>query len=387
MLEKTILKKFLSQLERLEYGSIALTTPDGKTYLFEGCKEHTPKADLIMHRSKMITNLVAKGDIGFAESYRDGDFETNDLTALLTIALKNADVLTDYLYGGLLSNITALMLYYFRANTAKGSKRNIPAHYDLGNDFYSLWLDPTMTYSGAIFDENHQSLLAAQNNKYDRIIQRLEKPSGTLLEIGCGWGGFAQRALGNRDYAIKGITLSEQQHGYATARLKTQANIALEDYRTQTGIYDNIVSIEMFEAVGEKYWPVYFQKMKSLLSNKGKALMQTITIAEPYFEPYRKTGDMVRSFIFPGGMLPSVSKFKAHASQAGLSVVDNFAFGQDYATTLKHWLESFEGNLDKVRALGFNEPFIYLWRFYLAACIASFTVGRTNVIQAEIVHA
>ncbi|MDB2415452.1 cyclopropane-fatty-acyl-phospholipid synthase family protein, partial [Rickettsiales bacterium] len=360
---------------------------DGETHIFEGKIQNEPKVDFVINNSKVITNLLAKGDVGFAMSYRDGDFHTNDLSNLLIIAIKNADILENYIYGGFFSNIAAQFLYYMRSNTIKGSKRNIHAHYDLGNDFYSLWLDPTMSYSAALFKNKNESLQYGQLNKYDRIIERLEKQSGNLLEVGCGWGGFAERALDHGDYGIKGITISSQQHQYANTRLGKRASIVIEDYRKQTGKYDNIVSIEMFEAVGEKYWPVYFNKMKSLLSNKGKAVVQTITIEEPYFERYRKTGDMVRSFIFPGGMLPSVTRFKQEAEKAGLQVVDNFKFGQDYAATLRHWLQSFEDNIDKVKSLGFDESFIRIWRFYLAACIASFSASRTNVIQAEISHA
>lgn len=387
MLDKTIINKLLKQLDNLQYGSIDVITPDGKSHIFEGKLEKEPRADFVIKNSKVITNLMAKGDIGFAESYRDGDFETNDLPTLLTIALKNASVLENYLYGGFFSNIAAQFLYYMRSNTIKGSRRNIHAHYDLGNDFYSLWLDPTMSYSAAIFKDGNEKLEYAQLNKYDRIIQRLENKSGSLLEVGCGWGGFAERALDHGDYGIKGITISTEQHQYANTRLGNRASIVIEDYRKQSGKYDNIVSIEMFEAVGEKYWPVYFGKMKSLLANKGKAVVQTITMEEPYFERYRKTGDMVRSFIFPGGMLPSVTRFKEEAAKSGLQVTDNFKFGQDYATTLKYWLKSFEDNIDKVKTLGFDESFIRIWRFYLAACIASFTTSRTNVIQAEIRHA
>lgn len=387
MLEKTIINKFLRKLDGLQYGTVTVTAPDGVNHVFEGAAETEPRADFVINSSRAITNLLAKGDIGFAESYRDGDFETSDLAALLTLALKNADVLDDYLYGGFFSNIAAQLLYYLRSNTVNGSRRNIHAHYDLGNDFYSLWLDSSMTYSAAIFDNDNQNLQDAQNNKYDRIVNCLDTKSGNLLEVGCGWGGFAERALDHGDYGIKGITISNQQHEFAKNRLGNKAQVALEDYRRQEGKYENIVSIEMFEAVGEKYWPIYFSKMKSLLADKGKAVVQTITMDEPYFDRYRKTGDMVRSFIFPGGMLPSVSRFKQEAANSGLQVVNNYAFGKDYATTLKHWLESFDSNLDKFKLMGFDDSFIRIWRFYLAACIASFSVGRTNVIQAELCHA
>jgi cyclopropane-fatty-acyl-phospholipid synthase len=387
MLKKKILNSFLKQLENLLYGTLTITTPTGKTYIIEGSIESEPKADFIILNSRAITNLVAKGDIGFAESYRDGDFQSEDLATLLTIALKNADIFKNYLYGSFFSNITAQVLYYLRSNTVKGSKRNIHEHYDLGNEFYSLWLDKTMSYSSAIFNNAHEPLQFAQLNKYDRIIDSLGKKTGNLLEIGCGWGGFAERAMHHADYKIKGITISNEQYKFASERLGNKAKISLEDYRIQSGQYDNIVSIEMFEAVGKKYWPIYFNKIKALLKHKGKAVVQTITMEELYFERYRKTGDMVRSFIFPGGMLPSVSKFKQEAANAGLQVTDIYAFGQDYVTTLKHWLDSFENNLDKVLLLGFDRSFICVWRFYLSACIAAFSVGRTNVIQAEIYHA
>jgi cyclopropane-fatty-acyl-phospholipid synthase len=387
MLEKQVLSKFLKQMENIQYGSVRVITPDGKKHYFHG-KEPSLHADLQIHDYRAITNLMAKGDVGFAESYRDGLFDSDNLADMLTVALKNADILESYLYGGKLSGFVAQVLYYLRSNTVKGSRRNIQAHYDLGNNFYSTWLDSTMTYSAGIFKNENTPLIEAQHNKYDRIINRLEKQSGNLLEVGCGWGGFADRAIEKGDFNLKGITISDQQYDYAKKRLENKnAKIAFEDYRRQEGKYDNIVSIEMFEAVGEKFWSLYFNKMNSLLSNKGKAVVQTITIDEPYFERYRKTGDMVRSFIFPGGMLPSVTRFKEEAKKADLKAENVYSFGQDYATTLKHWLKSFEENTTKIKQMKFDDKFIRIWRFYLCACIASFSVGRTNVIQVELSHA
>jgi cyclopropane-fatty-acyl-phospholipid synthase len=208
-----------------------------------------------------------------------------------------------------------------------------------------------------------------------------------LLEVGCGWGGFADRALQRGDYGIKGLTLSEEQHDYATKRLKKNAQIALEDYRIQENKYDHIVSIEMFEAVGEKYWSTYFKQIAKNLKKNGRAIIQTITIDESHFERYRKTGDMIRSFIFPGGMLPSPTRFYEEAQKAGLRVEDAFFFGQDYAKTLELWLEEFENQLSTIKTIGFDEPFIRLWRFYLAACIAGFKTQRTDVMQVELRHA
>jgi cyclopropane-fatty-acyl-phospholipid synthase len=386
MLEKTVINKLLKNLENLKYGSVCVITPEGKKHSFSGENKFL-HANFVINDYRAITNLLAKGDVGFAESYRDGLFDSDNLANLLTVALKNAEFLDNYLYGGALSNLTAQILYYMRPNSLKGSRRNIHAHYDLGNEFYSAWLDSSMTYSAAIFKDKNESLQQAQQNKYDRIISRLNGTSGNLLEVGCGWGGFAERATEKSDFNVKGITISSEQYNFAKERLQKKADVVLEDYRRQEGKYDNIVSIEMFEAVGEKYWPVYFDKMKSLLQQKGKAVVQTITIDEPHFNRYRKTGDMIRSFIFPGGMLPSLSSFKMQATNSNLHVDNVYEFGQDYATTLKCWLNSFEDSLPKLKSLKFDEKFIRLWRFYLSASIASFSVGRTNVIQAEICHA
>lgn len=386
MFEQYTINRFLSALEQIKYGSFEVVTPEGKRYLFQGEHEGI-SANMTFYDWQAITSIAARGDIGLAESYRDGWWDTENLSNLLLLGLKNEHVFEPYIYGNRLSHLLSQIIYLFNRNTLKGSKRNIAAHYDLGNDFYKLWLDPSMTYSSALFQHEEESLEQAQHNKYDRLLERLGSQSGNLLEIGCGWGGFAERAVNKNDYQIKGITLSEQQYDYAKTRLDGKASVVLEDYRHQTGSYDRIVSIEMFEAVGEKFWPIYFGKMKSLLANKGKAMVQTITMDEPYFERYRKSGDMIRSFIFPGGMLPTSSRFSFEAQKQGLKVTDSHAFGKDYAKTLKLWLESFESKLPQIKLLGFDDAFIRIWRFYLCTCIASFTAGRTNVMQLELQHA
>lgn len=230
-------------------------------------------------------------------------------------------------------------------------------------------------------------MVQAQHNKYDRILDRMETASGNVLEVGCGWGGFAERAHEKGDYALKGITLSDEQHDFAKARTNGYADIVLEDYRHQTGSYDRIVSIEMFEAVGERFWPTYFKKLGELMKPAGKAVIQTITINDTDFNRYRASGDFIRSFIFPGGMLPSPSRFRQEAAKAGLKVENEYFFGQDYARTLTEWLRTFDEKVDKVRALGFDEGFIRLWRFYLGACAGGFRAGRTNVMQVEVSHA
>jgi cyclopropane-fatty-acyl-phospholipid synthase len=385
MWRKKITNQFLDSLKHLEYGSIEVRTPDGAQYFFSG-RQAGPDSTLYLHDWRAIPAFALRGDIGFAEAYREGWWDSDDLVKLFTVGLMNESVLDSYIYGSLLGKVAAQISYLFTRNTLKGSRRNIHAHYDLGNSFYKLWLDETMTYSSAIFADAEEALPVAQYRKYDRITERLGD-SGRLLELGCGWGGFAERALEKKDFAIKGVTLSEEQHAYATQRLGRNADIVIEDYRHQQGKYDNIVSIEMFEAVGEQYWPTYFNKVKSLLADKGKAVVQTITIDERYFDRYRITGDVIRSYIFPGGMLPSPTRFAQEAGKAELQVTDRFDFGQDYALTMEHWLKRFERKVGEIRLLGFDEPFIRLWRFYLAVCAASFRTGRTSVMQVELQHA
>lgn len=385
MFDKTITYGFLKALERLVYGVLKVVTPDGKTHVFSG-KDKGESATFIIKDWRVIPTLMKDGDIGLAETYRKGWWDADDLAAFMTVGLKNETALDEYIYGNAFSRLIAKLSYVFRRNTVTGSKRNIQAHYDLGNDFYKLWLDPSMTYSSALFKQSDEHLQQAQYNKYDRVIERLH-PTGDVLEIGCGWGGFAERALQSRDYAIKGLTLSHEQKAFADNRLNEKASIALQDYRHEEGRYDNIVSIEMFEAVGEEYWQGYFEKISQSLKKNGRAMVQTITIDEKYFESYRKGGDFIRTYIFPGGMLPSKERFAAAAKNAGLMVADQFQFGQDYAKTLLQWLANFDAQVVHVRALGFDEAFIRLWRLYLAACIGSFRVGRTSVMQAELQHA
>ncbi len=385
MFEKTITQKFLKALENIEFGSMDVTTPDGKLYKFSGAQpsEH---AVLILHDWRAVAEFASKGDNGFAQTYLDGWWDSEDLAKFFLVGLQNEAALQKYIHGGVIGRIAARFSYLFTRNSMGGSKKNIHAHYDLGNEFYKIWLDETMTYSSALFISPGEKLVQAQHNKYDRIIDRLGN-SGRTLEIGCGWGGFAERAINKKDYEIKGLTISDAQHEYATKRLSNNAQIALEDYRVQQGKYNNIVSIEMFEAVGERYWPVYFGKLKSLLADKGKAIIQTITIGDEYFKAYRRGGDVIRSYIFPGGMLPSPSRFSQESRKFDLRITDTHKFGQDYALTIEMWLENFENKIAEIKALGFDNKFIRMWRFYLTCCIASFKAGRTDVMQVELMHA
>lgn len=389
MFETKIKTMFFKILDNIEYGELCVICPDNQHYVFQG-KQPGTSAQLKLFNWKVAANVAIRGDIGFAEDYRDQLWDTPDLTALLTFSLENDETLSQFVDGSRLSQIFSSLQYLLNQNTLRGSKKNIHKHYDIGNDFYKLWLDQSMTYSSAIFKNPDQPLLEAQHVKYDRIIDQIETNSGRLLEIGCGWGGFAERALDQGDYAIKGITLSEQQHRYATNRLsdkQSNADISIQDYRHEDGKYDNIVSIEMFEAVGERYWPEYFNKLASLLSQSGKALLQTIVIHERCFEQYRRGADMIRTFIFPGGMLPSPTRFEQEASNAGLQVSNKHFFGHDYALTLTHWLNNFDAKTWELLSMGFDQKFIRIWRFYFAACIASFMVNRTSVMQVQLSHA
>ncbi len=385
MFTQNVTYRFLKTLDCIDYGSMTLVTPDGRMRSFGGANPG-PQASLELSDWRVVMNLARRGMHGFLEDYRAGLWRSDNLQNLFSFALENEKYTNDYVFGSRFSQAASRLFYLFRLNSIKGSRKNIHAHYDIGNDFYELWLDPSMTYSAALFAHENEDLTHAQMNKYDRMIDCLGRSSGELLEIGCGWGGFAERALEKGDYAIKGITLSEEQHDYARDRLNGGARIALEDYRHQGGKYDNIISIEMFEAVGEKYWPVYFGKLKELLSEKGKAVIQTITIDDNRFHTYRRRGDVIRSYIFPGGMLPSEKRFNEEAVRAGLKTGNTLHFGEGYAKTLELWQNNFHRNAHAIQKLGFDDGFMRVWDFYLSACIAGFRTGRTSVMQTEVSH-
>lgn len=387
MISRFAADQFFRILDKAPHGSFRIHCPDGQTREL-GRGDGSQIAELLVEDWRVFTAAVRKGELGLAETYRRGMWSTPDLTNVLLMGMQNAESLISLIRGGAITRATSRMLYSLRANTLKGSRKNIEAHYDLGNDFYQLWLDNSMSYSSALYHQNHDiDLEQAQMNKYDRILDQLESDSGSLLEIGCGWGGFAGRSLQQGSFDYRGITLSSEQKAYADQRLGQSGQVVLEDYRHQQGKFQHLVSIEMFEAVGEKYWPLYFQKVKSLLADKGSAVIQTITIKNDSFEKYRTRGDMFRTYIFPGGMLPSPKRFSEEVERAGLQVTDKFEFGQDYAKTVKVWLDNFEANLEQIKLLGYDESFIRIWRFYLAACIAGFQTGNTNVMQVQLKHA
>lgn len=382
MFESIIRRNLLKKLEHIEYGEITISFPDGEVRKFSGTKSGY-SADIDFDDWRVVAQLMNKGDVGFAEDYRDGYWQTSNLEYLLSFALQNEKIFNAYGHGKFLFKQLSKLLYLTKRNSLKGSKKNIAAHYDLGNEFYQLWLDKTMTYSAAIFDGDI-SLEHAQCNKYNRLLNRITHPHARILEVGCGWGGFAELA-GMRGHYVKGITLSNEQHDYAQKRTAhLDVDICLEDYRHQTGQYDVIVSIEMFEAVGEKYWNTYFTKLASLIKDDGKILLQIITIEDDLFDNYRKSADMIRTFIFPGGMLPCERELHKIIRKSNLQVDDTYRFGKDYAKTLRIWLDEFDNSRDKIKHIGFDDRFIRLWRFYLAVCSAGFECERINVIQLEL---
>jgi len=382
---------FLGALKEVKHGRLVMATPENNILEFSGSGKG-PEAHLLLRDWQVLDDLIARGEIGFAENYIDNKCDSDDLAALLTFSLLNAPVLERFFHGKPLYAIWLRLKSWVQGNSLKGSRKNIMAHYDLGNDFYSLWLDRSMTYSCGLFDGHEsRSLEEAQDAKYRRILNKLSaRPGEHILDIGCGWGGFAEAAA-KQGLRVTAITISKEQADYAKermrkARLDNLVSVELTDYREIKNKFDHVVSIGMVEHVGEQYWPVYFEVVKNALKPGGKAMIQSITLDCLLFEELGNATGFIEHYIFPGGMLPSKSRFRMNAERAGLKCREMFAFGEDYARTLKHWLLRFESNKNKIIDLGFDESFIRLWRFYLSSCIASFLSKRSDVMQAELVH-
>ena len=385
-----IAKLFYSLIKRLDRGSLTFTSPEGHTQLFRGTQPG-PHADLRITDWGVASDAIKSAEIGVAESYRDSRMFTSDLTAFLMLCVENEKALEKVFYGKPLVALLFRIKHLLRANTRAQAKKNIAAHYDLSNAFYQLWLDETMTYSSAVFNGNPaQSMASAQNAKYERILDVLMPlPGETILEIGCGWGGFAEYAAKSRGVKVTGITLSTAQLAFAEKRiadahLNHLVDLRLIDYRDVEGQFDYVVSIEMFEAVGERYWATYFKTVRDRLKPNGRAVIQSITIDEEVFARYRETSDFIREYIFPGGMLAPIPRFIADAKKQGLAVGEPYRFGIDYADTLKWWLHRINTKMNEIKPLGFDEKFLQIWRFYLCYCEAGFRTGRTDVIQIEL---
>ncbi len=352
--------------DRIETGSLTIHFKGAHSYAVTG-KNPGPQAVVFLKNGRAIRRLITAGDLGFARSYIEGDWDSPDIGALLGVAMLNEGSLSRVISASGLWNKLAYLRHRLRRNSKRGSRRNIAYHYDLGNDFYRLWLDETMTYSSALFEKPDASLAEAQQAKYRRIIKELAiGPDDHVLEIGCGWGGFAEFAIAETGCKVTGLTLSKEQAAFARNRLEKagyadRCDIRIEDYRDCDGAFDKIVSIEMFEAVGEENWPAYFTTVRQRLKPGGSAMIQTITIHEERFENYRRSADYIQTYIFPGGMLPSIEAFKEAASEAGLTVRDWFNFGKHYARTLLAWDRDFSRNWHNIMPMGFDDRFQRMW--------------------------
>jgi cyclopropane-fatty-acyl-phospholipid synthase len=378
-------KNWHKALAALEYGELEFIAPNGEVTVARGAQPG-PKARFHIHEWDVLRRIMARGDIGLGEEFIAGSWDTDSVENLVSLFLLNLDHFSHFSDGNVLNRLGFVIHNALvRRNSISGSARNIQDHYDVGNDFYSLWLDKSMTYSSALY-AGASDLFRAQQNKYERILSKFETPKADVLEIGCGWGGFAERAAAD-GHAVTGLTISPAQHKFATERLKGNAEIRLQDYRLSQGRFDNIVSIEMFEAVGEHYWPAYFACVAERLKRGGHAIIQTITIKDELFAGYRTRSDFVRHYVFPGGMLPSLARFREEAERAGLKFVEAFRFGKDYARTLREWLVRMQSAESEIKALGHDTQFLRNWQFYLGICAATFEVARTDVVQVELVNA
>lgn len=376
----TILRRLLAGIHS---GRLTIVTPSGERIDHQATAQG-PEAVLIFHNWRALRRMIFGGDVGFAEAYIAGEWSSPNLTALIAMADQNGDYFERAVLGWVPLRPLNRMRHLLKANSKSGSRRNIAFHYDLGNDFYRLWLDRSMTYSSAIYEDPEQSLEDAQRAKQQRIVDLLALNGGErVLEIGCGWGSLAAR-LAQHGARVTAVTLSAQQFAGAQAAIAAQGcadrvELRLQDYRDAEGSYDRIVSIEMLEAVGEEYWPAYFTTLRERLRAGGKAVLQVITIREERFESYRKGADFIQRYIFPGGLLPSKAIIADQAARAGFSLTSVVSFGDSYAMTLAEWRRRFLRAWPEIEQLGFGPSFRRLWEYYLSYCEAGFRVGDIDV--------
>lgn len=380
---EALLDKWLS---RIEAGELRAVFPSNFQKVYSG-GQVGPTADIQINSWKLVPRLLLSGDMGLAESFLSGEWETSNLTQLILLGDINERALGNAVTPSKFINLIEKLRHQRRDNSKRGSRRNIAAHYDLGNEFYSHWLDNSMSYSSALFTDFGEELEVGQNRKYQRLAKALKLKEGDqVLEIGCGWGGFAEIAAKEYKCNVVGITLSNEQAKFAQRRMQENqlsnlVDIRIEDYRDVQGSFDKIVSIEMFEAVGEEHWRNYFETIKTRLKPGGLAGIQSITIANEFFETYKRRPDFIQKYIFPGGILPSEDKLNNAVSSAGLKILDDYYFGKSYAETLRRWQSTFEQKWDDIKNLGFDEKFQKMWRYYLSYCEAGFETGHINVGQ------
>ena len=374
---------------QLNHGRLEFHLPDGRIFSAEGRKPGLT-AVINVHNPDCFARLIREGDMGFSDAYLEGWWSSPDLQVFMdTILDRNEEVFDGFPGMGSL-RVFERFRHWMHSNSKEQAKKNIAYHYDLGNEFYSKWLDETMTYSSALFSSDQQDLSKAQIAKYKSMVDQMGvKPGDHVLEIGCGWGGFAEYAAGQRGLRVTGLTISKEQHDYAVERIKRaglsdMVEIVMRDYRDEVGVYDGIASIEMFEAVGENYWPTYFNTVRERLKPGAKATLQIITIAEKRFAAYRKGVDFIQKHIFPGGMLPSVEALTDQITRAGLLRLNSIEFGDSYSLTLRRWHEIFNDKWDEVRELGFDDRFKRMWNYYLTSCAAAFQSGNCDVTQVTL---
>jgi cyclopropane-fatty-acyl-phospholipid synthase len=371
---------------RLQHGTLDVTLPDGRTVRLGG-NGPGPSAAMKVCSYGFASRLLQGGDIGIAEAYLHGEWDTPDLTQFLYLFCVNQDWMQSMLIGSPLMRTLQAVRHWFNRNTRRQARRNIYAHYDIGNAFYSAWLDPGMTYSSGLFEDGTADLTSAQDNKYRRLAEAIDlKPGQKLLEIGCGWGGFAEFAARNYGTKVVGLTISKEQRDFAQARiqkagLSDNVEIKLQDYRDERDQYDRIASIEMIEAVGEQFWPNYFSQIRDRLLPGGLAGIQAITIQDSLFQTYRREVDFIQRYVFPGGMLPSPQVLRSLGQRFGVPVIRERIFGQDYARTLAIWRNNFRAAWPHLMPSGFDDRFRRLWEYYLAYCEAGFLSGNIDVRQ------
>ena len=370
-------------------GCIDFVLDDGRTFRAEG-PHPGPVCEIQIHNFGIFERLLREGQLGFCDAYLDGQWSTPDLQAFMDYIHADNDEVFDSFPGQKLVQFYERLRFWMQGNSKGQARKNISYHYDLGNDFYGLWLDKTMTYSSALFETGQESLEEAQTAKYASMVDQMGVNAGDhVLEIGCGWGGFAEYAAKERGLSVTCLTISKEQIKYAQDRinaagLQDLVTLKLQDYRDETGVYDGIASIEMFEAVGEKYWPSYFQTVHDRLKPGGQATLQIITVRDDRFEIYRKSVDFIQKYIFPGGMLPSPLVLSKQAQEAGLKVVKSIEFGESYSETLRRWHDTFNDKWDQMLAMGFDDRFRRMWNFYLTSCAATFHYGNCDVTQITI---
>ncbi len=374
---------------RMEHGRLDMVLPDGRRFRAEGTKPG-PVAEMDIHDADIFARLIREGDLGFCEAYLEGGWSTPDLQAFMDLVHHDNEGVYDGYPGMGLLRAYEKLRFWLQSNSKGQAKKNISYHYDLGNDFYALWLDDTMTYSSALFRTGQESLERAQIQKYASMVDQMgAKPGDHVLEIGCGWGGFAEYAAKERGLRVTALTISKEQRDYAVERMRRaglsdRVDIKLQDYRDETGTYDGIASIEMFEAVGEKYWPVYFNTVRERLKPGANATLQIITVEDRRWEVYKRGVDFIQKFIFPGGMLPCPRILRAEVERAGLTVARSIEFGESYSQTLRRWHQTFNERWDEIALHGFDDRFRRMWNFYLTSCAATFHSGNCDVTQITV---